>query len=179
MDFLKNKHLIMAMFIAPILAVIAYFAVDNIVSEEPHAAVEGASYQLVAKSNCRYKSGICTLENGDVEVKIRLEVIDAEQSKIYLSSELPVQHAVISFVNDIGYEKVETIPTSLQLLMAGEKEQANVWSAVLNTVPKETSVMRLVVGISDALYYAETTSVFIDYETAFSRKNFSTNVETY
>ena len=175
MHFLKNKHLIMAMFIAPILAVIAYFAVDNVVSEEPHAALEGASYQLVAKSNCRYKSGICTLENGDVEVKVRLEATDGGQAKVFLNSVLPVQHALISFTDDVDYEKISSEPVQLRLLREVGTEQTNLWSGIINTVPTSNSVMRLVVSISDTLYYAETTSVFIDYETSFSRENFSKN----
>ena len=175
MHFLKNKHLIMAMFIAPMLAVIAYFAVDTVVSEEPHAALEGASYQLVAKSNCRYKSGLCTLENGDVEVKVRLEVIDGDQAKVFLDSVLPVQHAVISFTDDVAYEKTSSEPVQLRLLREVDNEQPNLWSGIIYEVPTSNSVMRLVVSISDTLYYAETVSVFIDYETSFSRDNFSKN----
>lgn len=171
----------MAMFIAPILAVIAYFAVDTVVSEKPHAALEGTSYQLIAKSNCRYKSGICTLENGDVEVKVRLEVIDGDQAKVFLDSVLPVQHAVISFADDVAddvtddvaYEKTSSQPVQLRLLREDGAEQTNLWSGVINTVPTSNSIMRLVVNISDTLYYAETVSVFIDYETSFSRQNFS------
>ncbi|MES0327310.1 MAG: hypothetical protein ABUK13_03870, partial [Gammaproteobacteria bacterium] len=100
MQFLKNKHLIMAMFIAPTLAVIAYFGVDFIVSEKPHVAVQGESYKLAAKSNCRYKSGICTLENGDVEVKVHAQAMGNNQIKIILSSVVPLQSALISFVGE-------------------------------------------------------------------------------
>jgi len=31
----------------------------------------------------------------------------------------------------------------------------------------------MALSIADAMYYAETTAVFIDYETSFSRDNFS------
>jgi NADH:ubiquinone oxidoreductase subunit 3 (subunit A) len=59
----KNWHVIIAMIVAPILAVLAWFAVDYFVAERPHAAKEGAAYSLIAKSNCRYDSGQCDLEN--------------------------------------------------------------------------------------------------------------------
>lgn len=169
MGFLKNKHLILAMFIAPLLAVIAYFAVDQVVSEKPQAAIEGASYKLVAKSNCRYKSGICTLENGDIEVKLRVEIIDNSRAEVFLSSEIPVQSALISFVDDLGYETISREPR----LMVASMEYPDTWSAVIDSVPTEKSILRLALRISDTLYYAETTAIFIEYETSFPRENFS------
>lgn len=169
MGFLKNKHLILAMFIAPLLAVIAYFAVDQVVSEKPQAAIEGASYKLVAKSNCRYKSGICTLENGDIEVKLRVEIIDNSRAEVFLSSEIPVQSALVSFVDDLGYETISREPR----LMVASMEYPDTWSAVIDSVPTEKSILRLALRISDTLYYAETTAIFIEYETSFPRENFS------
>lgn len=44
----KNKHLIIALLIAPILSLIAYFGTDLALSEKPHAAKEGESYKLPA-----------------------------------------------------------------------------------------------------------------------------------
>ncbi len=38
---LTNKHVVIAMLVAPVLAVIAYFAVDASVSEAPKAAQPG------------------------------------------------------------------------------------------------------------------------------------------
>lgn len=169
MDFLKNKHLILAMFVAPLLAVFAYFAVDQVVSEEPHTAVAGSSYKLAAKSNCRYKSGLCTLENGDVEVNLRVEIIDNSRATVFLSSVLPLQNALVSFVDDPGYETVSPEPTP----MLASLEQADVWSASFDKVPSDNSILRLALSISDTLYYAETTTIFIEYETSFSRDNFS------
>ena len=49
----KNKHVVVAMLVAPILAILAWFAVDSMVAERAHSAKPGASYKLVAKSNCR------------------------------------------------------------------------------------------------------------------------------
>lgn len=54
---LTNKHVVIAMLVAPVLAVIAYFAVDASVSEPPKAAQPGQSYPLAVRSNCRYTSG--------------------------------------------------------------------------------------------------------------------------
>ncbi len=175
MNLLKNKHLIIAMFVAPLLAVIAYFGVDYVVSEKPHTAVEGASYKLIAKSNCRYKSGICTFENGDIEVKLKLEVIEGNQTNVFLRSELPIQNAVVSFVNDLGYEKLTTDPVTLNLTEKPSGENMNTLFATVNSVPNEKSEIRLAISISDTMYYAETTTVFMNLETSFSRENFTEN----
>ena len=41
---LTNKHVVIALIVAPILAVIAYFATDAAVGEKPHKAQAGKSY---------------------------------------------------------------------------------------------------------------------------------------
>lgn len=165
MQFLKNKHLIMAMFTAPALAVIAYFAVDHVVSETPHAAVQGSSYKLAAKSNCRYKSGICTLENGDVKVNLHAETTADNRLELSLISVMPLQSVIVSLADDIDSTEA--------MAMIATTEQPVVWSASIDMMPTEKSVLRLALSISDTLYYAETTTVFIDYETSFPRENFS------
>lgn len=166
MQFLKNKHLIMAMFIAPMLAIIAYYSVDYFVSEKPQAAVQGNSYKLAANSNCRYKSGVCTLENGDIEVKLHAEKINSNQIKITLSSLVPLQTAVISFVTKNG---VEAEP----IVMTASDEQLNVWQANTDGLPSNNDVLRLALNVAGSLYYAEVTTIFINFETSFSRDNFS------
>lgn len=65
-----NRHVVAAMLVAPILAVMAYFAVDYWVGEAPQAARAGNSYPLVARPNCRWASGRCTLTNADLTLRI-------------------------------------------------------------------------------------------------------------
>ena len=65
-----KKHIIAALIISPILAIMAYFATDYIVGEKPHQLQQNNQYELLVKSNCRWESGFCTLANEDVEFKI-------------------------------------------------------------------------------------------------------------
>ncbi len=165
MNILKNKHLILAMFVAPTLAIIAYFSVDYMVSEKPKAAQQGGTYKLAAKSNCRYRSGACTLKNGDIEVKLHARRIDERMVELNMHSELPIQNAIISYVTgEIASEPVA---------MDTESAAAGDWSVTLELPDPESSQLRMALSIADAMYYAETTAVFIDYETSFSRDNFS------
>jgi hypothetical protein len=165
MNVLKNKHVILAMFVAPVLALIAYFATDYVVSEKPHAAQQGSSYKLAAKSNCRYQSGQCTLHNGDVEVNVRAEHITDTLIELSLHANMPLENALVSFV--VANE--ETNPAMMQPAASEE----NTWRAKFDIVDAEKSTLRLVLKLSDTLFYAETPAVFIDYDTSFSRDNFS------
>ena len=165
MNFLKNKHVILAMFIAPVLAIIAYFATDHIVSEKPQQLQQGKSYKLAARPNCRYPSGQCTLHNGDIEVSVRIERVSDAAFKLVLISNTQIQHALASFAND----SAEPQPTTLY---PSAVEQAT-WNAEFRQARLENSTMRLALEISDSVFYAETETVFIDYETTFSRDNFS------
>lgn len=164
-SFLKNKHVILAMFITPVLAIIAYFATDHIVSEKPHKAQQGTTYKLAANPNCRYPSGRCTLRNGDVEVSIRLDRVSDAAFKLVLQSNTPVQNALASFATSTA----EPQPTTLYRSAA----EADTWNAEFRQADVENTTMRLVLEIADSIFYAETPAVFIDYETTFSRENFS------
>ena len=165
MNILKNKHVILAMFVAPVLAIIAYFATDHIVSEKPHQAEQGNSYKLAAKSNCRYQSGQCTLHNGDVQVHVRVERVTDSVVKLIVQSNTPVKYALAS----LSETDAETQPTTLYPAATEE----NTWNAEFNLVDVAKTTLRLVLEISDSMFYAETPAVFIDYETTFSRDNFS------
>lgn len=160
---LKNKHLILAMFIAPVLAILAYFATDYIVSEKPQMAQQGDAYKLAANSNCRYQSGVCTLKNGDIEVSVRARRVDANKLELIVSSEFDIQSALILFVNDRKDNKSKPV--------AMKAESKNSWKIKLNKNEDENT-LRLALGIGSSLYYAETTAIFIDYKTSFSRDSF-------
>jgi len=165
MNILKNKHMVLAMFVAPVLAIIAYFATDYVVSEKPHAARQGTSYKLAAKSNCRYQSGQCTLHNGDVEVNVRAERITGSLIELSLQANMPLKNALVSSV--VADE--ETDPLVMQPAVSEE----NTWRAKFDIVDAQKSTLRFVLELSGLLFYAETPAVFIDYDTSFSRDNFS------
>jgi len=165
MGILKNKHVVLAMFVAPVLAIIAYFATDYLVSEKPHRVQQGQNYKLAAKPNCRYQSGQCTLHNGDVEVNVHVERVSDAAIKLILQSNMPVQNALASFAD----ENTEPQPAT----MYRAAPETNIWNAEFDLVDAETSTLRLALEISGSIFYAETPAAFIDYETTFSRDNFS------
>jgi hypothetical protein len=165
MNILKNKHLILAMFVAPVLAIIAYFATDYAVSEKPHQAQQGNTYKLAASSNCRYQSGQCTLQNGDVEIHVTVERITASLVEMTLRTSISAQKVLASLVDDNNAGQ----PVAMQ----SNDAENTVWHAQFDITDPEKAQLRLAVELSGALFYAETPAVFIDYSTTFSRDNFS------
>ena len=152
-----NKHVIVAMIVAPILAVLAYFGTDAIVSETPQAAQQGQTYQLVAKPNCRYQSGVCGMQNGDVELDLQLQTDPQGQLRLLLNSNLPLQGAKLAWDNG------DPVP------LTATQQDAQQWQLLLAERPAKDAQLRLVVSINDSLYFAETGTVFFDYETIFGQ----------
>lgn len=71
----RNRHVVIALLVTPLLAVGAWFAVGYWVAGDaltPQPAAAGASYPLVERSGCRYAGGVCVLANGDLELEVSL-----------------------------------------------------------------------------------------------------------
>lgn len=94
---LGNRHVVVALLVAPLLALIAYFAVDRVVGERPHAARPDASYPLTARPDCRWASGRCTLKNEDVEL-----VVAAAGAGLELTASIELRGVMYSLDRDGG-----------------------------------------------------------------------------
>ena len=147
--------------IASILSIIAYFGTDMAVSEKPHAAKEGQSYKLASKSNCRYTSGLCDMENGDFKVKFRSERLTEDSLELSLHAAHALQGVKLSLVSS---ENQNAQPIDMQPAdQAGQN-----WYIRL---PKPTSAdnwLRVAIQSDGTLYYGETQTVFVKYETLFT-----------
>ena len=144
------------MLVAPVLAIMAWFAVDYVVSERPHAAKPGETYTLVAKSGCRYDSGQCDLENGDFRITLRPAASTASDVSLELVSRFPLQAAMIGIV-ETGDEKE---PTRFE----STDPEATRWSGSLDRPRSADSKLRVAVVAGDATYYAEVPIVFLKLE---------------
>jgi hypothetical protein len=83
----KNKHLLVATLMAPVLGLVSYFGINTLLSESPQVAEAGQSYILVEKSNCRYSSGLCGLKNVDFELELSFERLAGDRLLLKLTSE--------------------------------------------------------------------------------------------
>lgn len=159
---LTNKHFVVAMIVAPILAVIAYFAVDTSLSEPPHVAVKGQTYALAAASNCRYASGRCTFKNGDFKLTLDTESRSAESLSLHLVSAFPLQVAKLAVAenSDAASPPIDMHPLDDEGLQ---------WSVSVAVPESVSPLLRLVVASNDTVYHGETGLNFTVYETAYQR----------
>ncbi|WP_317930313.1 hypothetical protein [Halioxenophilus sp. WMMB6] len=159
--FFTNKHVVAALIIAPILAILSYFGIDRMVSEKPHAAQAGESYALASKPNCHYSSGQCELKNGSFELTINPIFSDDGLVTLQLTSNEPLSSAHYAVANASG---TESQPQS----WAAANDDGTVWTTSMLDVADEQQ-LQLVVNASDTLFYGETGLAFIHYETSFHR----------
>jgi hypothetical protein len=151
-----NKHVVVAMLVAPVLAMLAWFAVDYFLSERPHAATPGATYKLIPRSNCRYASGQCDLENGDFELLLQATDVAATSLTLNMRSRFPLQQATIGFIN--GGDEAD--PASMTPTGTGAMR----WSASLDLPSGDTSMLGVAVSSKGVNYFAEVPTAFIQLD---------------
>ena len=159
MPFYKNKHIVVAMLVAPVLALISYFSVDAVVSEVPHAAKAGEHYELLEKSNCRYSSGACDLKNGDMHIAIKPDWVTNQKLRLTINSAQPLEKVVSARVNALG-EEVATAE------MKSVDESGLVWSTEMISPDADLERFHLAVSINKTWYYGDAALKFINYQAA-------------
>ena len=153
------------MFVAPVLAIGSWFLVDYLVAEKPHSAVSGNSYPLLVMSNCRYQSGRCTMKNGDIKLELVASDNGDGAMRYVLSSQMAISGAMITVSRpDEKPSPVTMVPVDAS---------ATGWRADLAVIDSADAVLRLAVNIDESIYYAETGTTFIEYQTTFPRDNFN------
>lgn len=158
----KNKHVVSALIVTPILAIIGYFATDYFVSERPKKAQPGGQYQLAQLPNCRYASGKCELKNGNFKIKVTGTASESGDLFLQVESEFSLDEAYVSVVKDPSDE-------AAPIAMQSYSEDKKTWQVnVQATMPTE-QYLRVVVATDGAVYYAETTMAFLNYETSFHK----------
>ena len=151
----KNKHVIIAMIVAPILAVLAWVAVGQFMGEKPQAAKPGQSYPLVEKSNCRYSSGACDLENEDF--RLRLTVHEGVAGPEFLLSSSHALEGVVLAISDL---RTEATPAA----MRATDGQGLEWRLALEQIPGAEQRIRLVASAGGSSYFADASSAFLQSE---------------
>jgi len=160
LNIFKNKHVLTASLIAPVLAVLAYFAVNALVGETPHAAEEGQSYQLVEKPNCRYNSGNCGLKNGDFELVLSTEKLSDDRLRLLLESVVPLEGVKVALIEKDADEK-----QPVDMRPAGN--DGLVWSIDLARPDPERHRLLLVASANRSLYYGDAAMKFTAPKTVY------------
>jgi len=152
----KNKHVVVALLVAPVLAILSWFAVDRFVAEQPHAAKPGAVYTLAARSNCRYASGRCDLHNEDFQLTLARGYRDGIETL-----ELESRHALSAAVVATG---ASVASLSGPRAMEPVDDDGASWSLPAGDSVGEDGVLRLAVVAGQSSYFAELSTVFLSGE---------------
>ena len=153
----KNKHMVIAMLMAPVLALIAYFGVNFMVGENPQVAETGNSYKLVEKPNCRYSSGMCGLKNADFELTLTFEWLDSGQMRLNLESEHPLDGVLVASVKG---EAEEDPPKDM--LPVGP--DGLFWALDIPRPDPQQHRLHLVASAAGVLYFGDAATKFTLYE---------------
>lgn len=149
MSFFTNKHVVISLIAAPILAVITYIAIDHYVSPKPVLAKPGQAYPLVARSNCRYQSGKCTLVNGEFKIDLEsLDQADSESLTLDFHSKFNIEGIRFALVDKDGKELQEGSTTSASIVLNRDHV-------------KQANAMQLALNSAGILYYTETQIDFL------------------
>lgn len=162
MGVLKNKHLVVAMLVAPGLAILAWYSIDALVGEKPKPAEAGQSYPLVEKPNCRYGSGACGLKNADFELQLGTRPLDADRLELTLQSEFPLDGVVVSLVAD---DRDERPPVA----MRPRSRDGTAWSLDIARPDPGRHRLRLAASAEGSMYYGDVATKFTGVEASADR----------
>lgn len=149
---LKNKHLVVALLVAPLLAVFAWYGVGWIsgdVAEEPVPAEPGASYPLIERPGCRYAGGACALSNEDFELTITL----TDTGVVNVISAVPLESLLVGLGSQANAQPGLARPVS-----GGLTE----WRYPLGTLPASEDSVRFVAVAQGTAYFGEASLVFTE-----------------
>ena len=147
-----NKHVVIALIVGPILAILAWVGVGQIAGEEAAVAIAGQSYPLVEKSDCRYESGHCRLENEDFKLILRLQQRGLD-TLLVLESEQALEGVLLSVAEPGG----ETSPAAMRTSGAQSLE----WVIPVEQVPTPQQRIYLVASSGGVQYFGDAATLFI------------------
>ena len=147
-------HVAIALIVAPILAILAWFAVGQIAGEKAQVAEPGGAYPLVARSNCRWESGECELHNNDLEITILPLELGAQYTRLALDSDFPLAQATFALLS--GGNEVAASATHDE-----SPDAATQMTVTIPAFADPDAMLRVAVTVQESLYFAEVPVVFL------------------
>jgi hypothetical protein len=140
-----NPQLKVAIFIAPLLLIGGFIAMDYYAKEDP---TDNALYQLhPVNEHCNFSSNSCRFSNNDLQLSVTLEErLDNGSNTIRVVSEQVLKGVAIALA-DIDDESTP------QNMIADDDRRH--WRINIQVPPTIFPYLRLVVSTDKGLYYAE------------------------
>lgn len=144
----KNKHVVVALIVAPILAILSWYATGFIVDEKEHVMKDGSIYTLVVRPNCRWASGKCTLSNSDLQIDITGKYT-SHTLELDIKSPVPLSEI------KIAYDKKDK-PQSMVY-----DSKNDLWQGILDLKHKSQFINAVFV-INNTVLYAQFPTTFLN-----------------
>lgn len=175
---LTNRHVVVALLVAPVMAILGWFAVGQLIGERAAPAQAGQSYPLLAQSNCRYASGSCELKNAELWLRLQAESGDSPQLlltashpldgvKLALSAETAAETAVSRAASMAGQmaaptnrQATGTDVTASPRALDPRGSDGRTWVLPLSRDLPADAQLQLVARAAGAFYFAETGTAF-------------------
>jgi hypothetical protein len=154
MSLFRNRHIIVALLIAPVLALVAWFGADYLIGERPEAAVAGRSYPLVEMPGCRYAGGACGLQNADFELGIGFRRAASGRVVLQVDSAFPLDGVVAALVSPNGREHE---PRPLRRAEPGGLS----WTVEMYAPRAGEDRLRIAASAAGAQYFGEVATRFL------------------
>ncbi len=151
-SFFTDRHLVVALLVAPVLAILAWVAVDAMVGERRQKASPGASYPLLAQSDCRRHGGICRLHNEEFQLTIEYTA----DGTLSLSSAHPLEGVLIAS----GVAPANAPPKA----MIAADDSARNWRLYWGKKLQKGERLRLVASASGSRYFADFAAAFLFHD---------------
>ncbi|TGD71856.1 hypothetical protein E4634_17240 [Mangrovimicrobium sediminis] len=148
----KNKHIIVAMLVTPVLALLAWFGVGHFAGEKAAPAQPGQAYPLVEQSNCRWTSGACDLRNADFRLHLTLDSGPSGPE-----FELVASHPLEGVLVGLGNQDAQVQPQP----MRPSDGQGLRWRIALAAVPAPDERLHLVARAGGSSYFGEAATTFV------------------
>ena len=157
---MKSRHVVVALLVAPLLAVFAWFAVGWMAGDTPETAQPaqaGADYPLIERSGCRYAGGECRLENADVKWVVSVD----DNHVVTVRSVIPLDALMV------GLRSQPSVPPVAAAIGEDQASQSvtsaeQIWRVRLTQAPDSSDALRLVATAGGARYYGEASLTFTD-----------------
>jgi hypothetical protein len=152
-----NRHVVIALIVAPALSIAGWWAAGEFAGEQPQPARPGQSYPLLEKSNCRYSSGACDLENADLKLSLLYAEGAAGNALLVHSS-----HRLDGILVSLGPPDEEAQPAP----MVAVDDTGRQWRLVLAGLPDAQDRIRLVASASGSAYFGDAGTAFLHPDTS-------------
>lgn len=149
-----NKHVVVALLVAPVLSVLAWYAVGNFGGERAAPAQRGESYPLVEKSSCRYVSGFCELVNEDITLTLRMD------ATVGNALELTASHALDTALISVSLASDDPGPRAMRSLDSSGRR----WQLPLSDTPSPRERIRVLISVAGSAYFADASTIFLQDE---------------